>query len=198
MSVVVETPYHALKPLPIVQYDKVYVVGDSVSAGIGFKGERTWPEIVADECHAKVTNLSQGGGTSGSAIRQANLIKDKKALVFLEIGGNDMLGRTPLPEYRTDLDHLLDAVKGTERTIVMMEIPWAPFHGAFCRAQREMAGKHGATLVPRRIFAGVLDGKGSTVDGIHLSNRGHEKMAEAFMDICGKMLKVQEPEIPPS
>ena len=71
----------------------------------------------------------------------------------------------------------------------MMEIPWAPFHGAFCRAQRDMAEKHGVTLIPRRIFAGVLEGRDSTVEGIHLSNRGHEKMARVFMEICGEMLK---------
>jgi hypothetical protein len=64
--------------------------------------------------------------------------------------------------------------------------------GPVCRAQRDMAEKHGVALIPRRIFAGVLEGKDSTMDGIHLSNRGHEKMARVFMEICGEMLTVQE------
>lgn len=189
ISAAVEIPCHMMPSLPKASYDRVYVVGDSMSAGIGFKGEKTWPEIAAEKYHVKITNLSQGGGTARSAISQAKLIKDSKVLVFIEIGGNDMLGRTPLVEYRRDLGNLLEAVKGPERTLVMLEIPWAPFHGAFCSTQRELAAKYGAILVPRRILSSVLSGSESTVDGIHLSNQGHQKMAEAFSGICGGMIK---------
>ena len=70
----------------------------------------------------------------------------------------------------------------------MLELPWAPFHDGFRRAQREIAQKHGVTLIPRKVFSWVLSGQESTVDGIHLSNRGHEKMAEAFLSTCGTAL----------
>jgi len=178
--------------MPKASFDKAYVVGDSVSAGVAYKGEKTWPEIAAERCHVKITNLSQGGGTAGSALSQVKVIKDKKALIFLEIGGNDMLGRTPLPEYRRNMEKLLKALQDPERIIVMVEVPWAPFHGSFCRAQRELAEKYDVILVPRRIFAGVLAGKESTVDGIHLSNQGHEKMAKMFIDVCGSILCPQK------
>ena len=78
---------------------KIYVVGDSVSAGIGFKGEKTWSEIVEEKTHIPVRNMSVGGGTVKSAQTKAHLIKDDNVLIFLEIGGNDMLGRTPFPRY---------------------------------------------------------------------------------------------------
>ncbi len=174
--------------VPAKGFALAYVVGDSVSAGIGFKGETTWPELVERRSGVKMVNLSRGGGTVGSALSQAKTISAPDALVFLEIGGNDMLGQTPLPKYKEDLDRLLSALEGRGRVLAMLELPWAPFHSSFCRAQREIAAKHGAILIPRRVFAWVLGGPEATVDGIHLSNAGHERMAEAFLSICGRAL----------
>ena len=71
----------------------------------------------------------------------------------------------------------------------MLELPWAPFHASFLKAQRELAIKHKVILIPRKVFSGVLEGSASTVDGIHLSNYGQEKMANAFLNICGHALK---------
>lgn len=175
--------------LPRINYGKIYVIGDSISAGIGFKGEKTWSEIVEEKTRIPVCNMSRGGGTVKSAQTQARLIKDSNILIFLEIGGNDMLGRTPFPQYRKELDNLLEMLKGKNRTLVMLELPCVPFHGMFCKAQRELAAKHKVILIPKRVFAWVLKGHTSTVDGIHLSNYGQEKMAQAFLNACGHALK---------
>jgi len=177
--------------LPDVKQAKVYVVGDSVRAGVGYKGERVWTEIVEKETALPVVNLARGGGTVRSSRTQAMFIKDDAGLIFLEIGGNDMLGGTSLPEFRDGLDALLRELCKPGRTLVMLELPWAPFHGSFRRCQRELTSRYGAALIPRRVFSQVLCGGDSTVDGLHLSNIGHERMAVAFMETCSGLLAIQ-------
>jgi len=49
--------------------------------------------------------------------------------------------------------------------------------------QRGLAAKHGAMLVARRVFIGVLTAPGATLDGVHLSKSGHAKMAEVIWEV---------------
>lgn len=60
----------------------------------------------------------------------------------------------------------------------MFELPLPPFCNEFGRVQRRLAAKHGVTLIPKRVFATVLAGEEATLDSIHLSRAGHERMAE--------------------
>ena len=60
----------------------------------------------------------------------------------------------------------------------MFELPLPPFYGAFGRAQREAARRRGATLIPKHCMADVLGTKNGTLDGLHLSQIGHDAMAE--------------------
>src|SRR5437870_2613859 len=53
-----------------------------------------------------------------------------------------------------------------------------PFCSDYGRVQRRLAAAHGVTLIPKRWLADVLTADGATVDGIHLSQEGHERMAE--------------------
>ena len=70
----------------------------------------------------------------------------------------------------------------------MFELPLPPLSAGFGMAQRRQAGRHGARLIPKRLFAQILSTQGATVDGIHLSNRGHTLMTELIQQLCGKQL----------
>ncbi len=174
--------------IPQEKFQKLYIIGDSVSAGIGFKGEKTWAEIVSERTGLEVVNLSRGGGTVASSINTARAVKDGKSLIFIEIGGNDMLKNIPARDYSVELDKLLVSLKSPERIIVMLELPWAPFHDELRRSQIKTAERYGVILLPRKVFSSVLCGSDSTVDGIHLSNKGQEKMAASFIKICRPLL----------
>ena len=165
--------------------DKFYVVGDSISAGIGFQGEKVWSELISEQHGIKAVNLSVGGATVSTAVSSADGIKDEKAFVILEIGGNDILRRTSLKKFEEDLDKLLKKICLPGRTVMMFELPLPPFNSRFCASQREICRRYGIYLIPRRIFAEILTGDRRSVDGLHLSNYGHEHMADIVWGIIG-------------
>ncbi len=169
----VEVRYWRL-PAPVPYSGKVYVVGDSISAGVGFRGEVTYAELLGTDW----SNHSVGGGTVGSALRTMELVKAGPGDVILfEIGGNDLLGGTSGSDFRRGLAALLRRGRETGARLAMLELPLPPLTQAYGRAQRELAAQYEVALIPRRGFARVLSGAGSTVDGLHLANFGHRKMA---------------------
>lgn len=60
----------------------------------------------------------------------------------------------------------------------MFELPLPPFCNEFGRAQRTVAAKHNVILIPKRVFLSVIAGSDSTLDSIHLSQSGHQFMAD--------------------
>ena len=60
----------------------------------------------------------------------------------------------------------------------MFELPLPPFCNEYGRVQRSVAAKYNARLVPKRIFLSVIAGRDSTLDTIHLSQAGHQFMAD--------------------
>jgi acyl-CoA thioesterase-1 len=172
---------------PVVPFRKeqfIYVVGDSISAGIRHE-KRVWPEILKEEHQLQVINLAAAGATVETAFDQARLIEQPKCIVIVEIGGNDFLGSTTSKQFSGSLDHLLTALESRGHTVVMFELPLLPFHNGFGKAQRELAAKHHAILVPKTYFAKILGGSGNTIDGLHLSQSGHEAMAAMVYGIFG-------------
>ena len=168
------------KPVTIAT-NNVFVIADSISAGIGFKGEQTWSEILSHERKLNVVNKSVGGGTLASSIntlRKTGI--GKNDLLILEIGGNDILAGASAKKFYAELDRLLaDAAAKCDR-VIMLELPMPPFCGAFTGYQRELCSKHNVYLIPKRYFAWVITGSESTVDGLHLSNLGQQKMAQVI------------------
>lgn len=165
--------------------EPLYVIGDSVSAGIQGPSEKPWSQLLAENYGIKVINLAQSGATAASASRQAEQIGAGPGLVFLEIGGNDLFAPTPPAQFQKDLTGLLQQVVRWDRAAVMLELPVFPWQMRYGRIQRQAAASFGVTLVPKRFFAGVLQQEGSTLDLAHLSALGHQRMAEAVAGLLG-------------
>ena len=176
-ALAIEIPYQVVPTPPPVSHPRLFVIGDSVSAGMGTEKE-TWPRILASRHSIEVIDHSRMGATAASALQQAERLPDEGGVVLIEIGGNDLLGETSSSAFAEHLEQLLQRVCRQGRTIVMLELPLIPFANEFGRAQRRLAARYGVALVPRRIFADVLAGTDATIDSIHLSRNGHELMAE--------------------
>lgn len=157
----------------------ITVIGDSVSVGVGgSETSETWPAIVAREHLLQNQDLSHVGETAVSARKRAAAKPIAGAVVIMEIGGNDILGTTTPRQFAEDLDALLGHLAAPDKQIVMFELPLPPFYHEYGRIQRATAAKHGVSLVPKRIFLSVIAGSDSTLDTIHLSQAGHQQMAD--------------------
>ncbi|WP_425397508.1 SGNH/GDSL hydrolase family protein [Aeoliella sp.] len=179
VAALVELPYHFTPHLAAAPVRSLTVIGDSVTAGVGGnETAETWPAILAREHQLQVQDISHVGETAASALKRAEAEEITSPVVFVEIGGNDILGSTSAEQFARDLDALLAHLSQNDRQVILFELPLPPFYHEYGRAQREMAAKHNVLLVPKRVFLSVLAGEQSTLDTIHLSQSGHQTMAD--------------------
>jgi acyl-CoA thioesterase-1 len=185
VAIAVESPHHFTPTLASNGSSDLYIIGDSVSAGLGERDEVTWPRILAQRHPMKVHDFSHVGAKAASALKQARRLPPEDGIVLLEIGGNDVLGGTPAATFEQDLDRLLSEVSKPRREVLMFELPLPPLHNEFGHIQRRLAARHGVRLIPKRTFVSVLTAGGATLDSVHLSREGHEMMAEAVWQLVG-------------
>ena len=175
---ITELPYRMVQRVTVFTNQPVFVLGDSISAGIGTR-ERAWPAVLGDLSHLKVINLARPGASIETALDQASHITVTNALVIVEIGGNDLLGHADSRAFYGQLDKLLGRLKKGNHRIVMFELPLLPFWNAFGSDQRVLAEKYGVTLIPKSCLTKVIGSKGDALDGLHLSQKGHNALAKS-------------------
>ncbi len=179
-----EFPHHLPPRIAPLGARSLTVVADSLTAGMGAADQaERWPAILAREHGIQVQDLSHVGETAASAANRVAREGISGDLVLLEIGGNDVLGTTSAAQFAADLDTLLGKVCAPGRQVVMLELPLPPFAHAFGAAQRRLARKYGAQLVPKRVLLSILAPRENTVDTIHLTPIGQRRMAEAMEGI---------------
>ncbi len=179
-----EVPHHLVPRVPLLGHPVLGVVGDSLTAGVGDRGEVTWPTILADRHGVVVHDHAAPGATAASAARtQAGAVTPDERLVVVEIGGNDLLGGTTPEAFEAGLAGLLGTLRTSGRTVVLLELPLPPGSVRFGAIQRRLARRFGALLVPKRVLLGVLLGPEATLDSIHLGPPGHDRMAAAIWDV---------------
>ena len=176
-----EAPSHRHPNLAVPKGTTVYVLGDSISAGMGTK-DRCWPAVLAEMTPLRIVNLAQPGATVASAIVQARGVSEPRSLVVVEIGGNDLLGNADASVFHSNLDTLVSSLCSNRHRVLLLELPLFPFQNAFGQAQREVAAKYGVAMLPKRDFARVLGTENGTLDGLHLSQAGHDAMARIIAE----------------
>lgn len=186
VGVGLEIPYHILPTVPNVAGRSLTIVGDSVTAGVGGnESSTTWPRLLSDQYQVTVQDISHMGETAASALKRAESESIRSSLVIVEIGGNDVLGSTSSSKFAVDLDALLNFLSTPNCQIVMFELPLPPLCHELGRIQRSLAAKYDVVLIPKRIFLSVIAGNDSTLDSIHLSQAGHQYMADRVWSIVG-------------
>lgn len=184
IAALIELPYHITHSLEPAETRTITVIGDSVTAGVdGDETSETWPRLLARQHQVEVQDISHIGETASSALKRAKSQSIESSIVVVEIGGNDILGSTTTAEFARDLDALLAFLESTDRQVIMFELPLPPFCHEFGRIQRTVAARHNVTLVPKRVFLSVIAGNESTLDTIHLSQSGHQFMADTVWSL---------------
>jgi acyl-CoA thioesterase-1 len=174
--ILLEAPYHFLPTVPALGNPTVFVLGDSVTAGSTSAERDRWPERLPKVTNSR--NLAEMGATARSAMKQAEQLPPEGGLVLIEIGGNDLLGTTSPADFDRDLEALLERVCFPGRTVLMFELPLPPLMNEYGRAQRRLAARYEVKLIPKRVLMSVLADEGATLDSIHLSSAGHQRLAD--------------------
>lgn len=168
---------------------RVYVIGDSLSAGTGQEAGQTWPRILAEARQIEVVDLAVAAATVKSITKVIEPVEFDRGLVILEIGGNDVFGHEDPRDFERDLEVLVNRVQGEGRVLTMFELPLYPLNGEYGRVQRRIAARHGIALIPRWLLAQVIIKPGNTIpDGLHLSIAGHRDMATRVWDLIAPVM----------
>jgi acyl-CoA thioesterase-1 len=177
--------------LAAVQERQIAVIGDSLTAGYGESDlTRKWPAILRDRHGVAVEDFSKAGATVASAAQGLEQVSIDAPVVIVEIGGNDFLGGGSVAAFEAGLDALLKAVCQPGRQVAMFELPIPPLYEGFGRVQRDLASRHGVALIPKRILLSVIAAADATVDSLHLTQQGHDEMA----DVVWTLLEPAMPE----
>jgi acyl-CoA thioesterase-1 len=177
-----EAPYRIAPDIPYKSGGVLYTLGDSLSMGADTM-DGNWPALLAGRARMEVRAFAFGGARVSSALSNVNRVEPDASLIIVELGGNDIFYDTTPTDFAEDLDRMLDGLSRPGAPVVLLELPLPPFYNRFGSAQRRLAAKHGAMLVPRSVFARVLATPGATIDGLHLSNSGHEHLANALWEL---------------
>jgi acyl-CoA thioesterase-1 len=190
-AVTMETEYLKKPKLQGENFEKLWIIGDSVSAGIGDQNEITWPKILNKKYNIDVSNLAVAGATVTTALIQADSIDNANGLVLIEIGGNDLFEKTPINIFYENYDKLLAKVYKTNTNILMIELPLLPGQMKYGRVQRKLAKKYSVSMIPKRFFAKVLSTKGASNDIAHLTSLGHNLMADMVWKVTEQGFKTK-------
>ena len=192
LAVVFEIQWHFKPRVTIASSKKLTVVGDSVTAGTG-NNDKTikWPDQLSRDFSILIDNRSVPGAKCSTALKQLQSAPVTSSVVLLEIGGNDLLGSTSDKKYRQDLERLLQFVCNSNRQIFMLELPLPPLRNRYGMIQRELASKYNVELIPKRDFVAVLTGPDSTIDSVHLTQTGHDRMAETIWRAIGDCFQIR-------
>jgi acyl-CoA thioesterase-1 len=191
-GIVWEGSYRFMPRFPSGRYSRLAVIGDSISAGMLGPDELTWPKQFHSVYHIDVLDLSREGATAASARKQVIKLKDgfpdDPTVLVIEIGGNDFFGSTSTAEFEKQLEALIKESERPSRQLVMIELPLPPFYNGYGRAQRDVAARYDVPMIPKRLFASVVFTEGATLDGLHLSEKGHRLMAAMIWLCVGGLL----------
>jgi acyl-CoA thioesterase-1 len=178
LGVAFELPWRVLPNTATTSINAITVIGDSVSAGMEEGEAETWPSLMSRQHNVVVQDLSHVGETAGSALKRAMKAGVQHNYLIVEIGGNDILGSTSASQFEVDLDALLRELRRENRQVVMFELPLPPFYHRYGMTQRRLATKYEVALIPKRYFLSILADGDATLDSIHLSQSGHQKMSD--------------------
>jgi lysophospholipase L1-like esterase len=81
---------------------------------------------------------------------------------------------------------LVSSLRARNHRVLLIELPLYPFKNAFGMAQRRIAAKYNVAVLPKRCFTKVLGTKNGTLDGLHLSQEGHDAMAGIIAEVLRK------------
>lgn len=186
------------QPAPVVvpappaaaQGPKVAFLGDSISAGLHLPSDQAFPAVLQRKLAARgkpfeLMNAGVSGDTTAGGLRRVDwILKQKPALVVVELGANDGMRGQPVAEIEQNLRAIVERIRerGAQVLLLGMRIP--PSYGqsyaeAFAAIYPGIAQALKVDLVPFFMESVATDPKLNLPDGIHPTREGHERLAES-------------------
>lgn len=167
----------------------ILALGDSLTAGYGVASNEAWPSLLASKTGWTVINGGISGNTSSDALARlpALMEEHKPVLVFITLGGNDMLRHVPVQDTITNLEKMIALVRVHGAKPILLGVPEPSIAGAVFRNlsaaefYRDIAKAQQVPLIEDAI-ADVLSDPLLKVDQLHPNAAGHQKLTEKILE----------------
>jgi acyl-CoA thioesterase-1 len=188
-----DTPINDKRPL-------IVCFGDSLTAGYGTEPGKSYPDYLQTDLDAKgyqyrVVNEGVSGNTTKDGVQRVDsIVAMKPAIVIVEFGGNDGLRGFRIEDSRTNLDHIVSALKASGARIVLAGITLPPNYGPdYIRQFNEtyvlLSKKYDAPLFPF-LLKGVYGVDGMMqADNTHATAEGNKIVAKNILSLILPLLK---------
>jgi len=190
----------AAEPPPRDDRPVIVAFGDSLSAGFGVDGGRSYPDFLQQALDRqawryRVVNAGISGDTSSDGLdRVDHVIALRPAIVIVEFGANDGLRGLPVANTRANLEQIIEALQKAGARVVLAGMTLPPNYGpdyirAFSGMYAELAKKYQLALVPF-----LLEGVGGhqrymQADGLHPNVEGNRRVAENVMRTLARVIQ---------
>lgn len=184
------------------------VLGDSLSAGYGFRLEESWPALLQRRLGStlQVINVSQSGETTAGGLTRlpAALKAHRPAVVVLELGGNDGLRGLPVVSARTNLSQMIELSRAAGAQVVLLAVKLPPNFGAkrlasFDAMYRELAREHRLPEPPHLLEGLAERFELFQADQIHPTAAAQQLLLDnVWAAISGAVARVTAPSPKPS
>jgi acyl-CoA thioesterase I len=179
----------------------VVFLGDSITAGYGLAPEQAFPAVLArklqqgERLTIRAVNAGMSGDTSAGGLRRvAWILKQRPAIVVVELGGNDGLRGLPLAALEQNLRAIVATLQRSGTKVLLLGMRMPPSSGAayvreFEALYPRVAAELGVPVVPFFMegVAGVSALNQS--DGLHPTAEGHERLADNIAGPLAELLR---------
>jgi acyl-CoA thioesterase I len=181
--------------------NKVLVYGDSLSSAYGMPTQAGWVALLEDrlkqeQADYSVVNASISGETSAGGLARIDktLLREKPAIVILELGGNDGLRGLPVAQMKKNLAGIIERSQKAKARVLLVGMRMPPNYGeqynqAFERAFADLAKEHKTAFLPF-----LLEGFGEKAelfqpDRIHPTESAQPVIVRNVMRALAPLLK---------
>ncbi|TFH24932.1 MAG: arylesterase [Myxococcales bacterium] len=184
----------------------VLFFGDSIVAGYGLPREEAFPSLLQhallrDGFPYRCVNGGLSGDTTTAAIgRIATFLAVPPAVVFVELGANDMLRGFDRSTTFENLVVIVERFQEVGARVILADVHFSLAHPAYERSMRrlyeEVAERTGARSIPDLLVgvSGVVDR--NQPDGVHPNARGHSALAATALPPLEAALRSLEQPAP--
>ena len=167
----------------------IIALGNSITEGYGLPADRTYPALLSREFGLPIINQGLSGDTTEGGIRRLELqvLAHNPRVVFIELGGNDLLHKIPRSRTRGNLEEMARRIQAAGAAVVLLAVDGPPGFEDLDRLYRQVARTTGAVHVPN-VIEGFSRNPEFMADEFHPNARGHQIMAQRIATVLRQSL----------
>jgi acyl-CoA thioesterase-1 len=152
--------------------------GNSLTSGYGTDKESSYPAVLAHLTSFNVINAGLAGETTKGALQRlgTDVLDKNPVLVIIELGGNDLLEKVPLPETINNLRRIIEEIQKKGVMAALVDISSSILFEEYRDAYRNLAKEKGAIFISQAVD-GIITEPALKSDYLHPNNHGYRIMA---------------------